>query len=125
MKSKQQLLDMLDLALGELEAGREAILVGPEDADYVRTLLGLLQDESEEPMTFEPGEVFIYRNGSRTELGVVKRKNDRLKNTYFCYYSVGDTSACTHVSDMHKISNSYAFLIRRLDVSGRIREGEK
>lgn len=60
--------------------------------------------------TFEPGELFIYVNGNaetgRFEIGKVKRKADH-GDRYFCYYSEGDTAACTPVNCMHKLVNRY------------------
>lgn len=53
---------------------------------------------------YKPGELFIYTNGDRWELGQVKRKvND---STYACYYSTGDTAARTPVDHMHKLANA-------------------
>ncbi len=54
---------------------------------------------------FKPGEYFIYVNGSRFELGRVKRK---LRNdSYSCYYHSGETAAVTPVHCMHKLENWY------------------
>lgn len=54
--------------------------------------------------TYQPGELFVYVNGDRWELGQVKRSAG--DDTYFCYYSMGDTAACTHVDNMHKLANA-------------------
>ena len=35
---------------------------------------------------YEPGELFVYTNGDRWELGMVKRPNND-GSGYFCYYS--------------------------------------
>ena len=59
---------------------------------------------------FEIGEVVLYQNGERFELGVVKSIRE---NGYFVNYHTGDTAALTNERDLHKIANSYAFEIRR------------
>lgn len=53
---------------------------------------------------FEPGELFVYTNGNRWELGMVKRPGNG--DGYFCWYSRGDTAAFTPTSCMHKLSNA-------------------
>lgn len=53
---------------------------------------------------FEPGELFVYTNGNRWELGMVKRPGSG--DGYFCWYSRGDTAAFTPTSCMHKLSNA-------------------
>lgn len=53
---------------------------------------------------FKEGELFVYLNGDRWELGMVKRKAEDGK--YFCWYSRGDTAACTPVECMHKLINA-------------------
>ena len=64
---------------------------------------------------YEVGEVVIYQNGDKFELGVVKRKANQ-EDEYFIWYHMGDTAACTHARNLHKITNSYAFDIKRLTV---------
>ena len=54
--------------------------------------------------SYYPGELFVYTNGDRWELGVVKRQRD--ERTYFCFYSTGDTAAATPVEHMHKLDNA-------------------
>lgn len=54
---------------------------------------------------FEPGELFVYTNGNRWELGMVKRPNGR-GDGYFCWYSRGDTASNTPVAHMHKLENA-------------------
>lgn len=56
--------------------------------------------------TFEPGELFVYVNGSNYELGKVKRPNGR-GDGYFCWYHEGTTAANTPVECMHKLQNAY------------------
>ena len=53
---------------------------------------------------FTEGELFVYVNGDRWELGMVKRPNNT-GDGYFCWYSTGDTAANTPVDHMHKLAN--------------------
>ena len=53
---------------------------------------------------FKAGELFVYVNGDRWELGMVKRENNT-GDGYFCYYSTGDTAANTPIENMHKLAN--------------------
>ena len=83
---------------------------------------------------FEVGEVVLYQNGEKFELGVVKQVvpveiKDRLKQDglfgepsgetthveykYFVNYHTGDTAAMTPEYTLHKIVNLYAFDIKR------------
>lgn len=55
--------------------------------------------------TFEEGELFVYINGDRAEIGKVKRENNTGAG-YFCYYSSGETAANTPVDCMYKLVNS-------------------
>ena len=55
--------------------------------------------------TYEPGELFVYMNGDRWELGEVKSANNT-GTGYFCWYSTGDTAANTPTSHMHKLANA-------------------
>lgn len=61
---------------------------------------------------FQEGEVFVYANGSRYELGVVKRACG--DDNYFCYYSEGDTAANTPASNMFKLANSASLPINHI-----------
>ena len=54
---------------------------------------------------FENGELFVYVNGDRWELGMVKRPNNT-GDGYFCWYSLGDTAANTPTELMHKLANA-------------------
>lgn len=56
---------------------------------------------------FRPGELFVYMNGDRLEIGKVKKEN-YTGDGYFCWYSTGETAANTPVDCMHKIINLYA-----------------
>ena len=63
-------------------------------------------DEPEELEKYEPGELFIYANGDRYEIGKVKRPNNT-GDGYFCWYHSGDTAANTPTDKMHKLTNAY------------------
>ena len=54
---------------------------------------------------YSPGELFVYTNGDRWELGMVKCPNNT-GDGYFCWYSRGDTAANTPTTHMHKLSNA-------------------
>ena len=55
---------------------------------------------------FKEGEIFVYINGDRCELGKVKRPNNT-GDGYFCYYSEGQTAANTPTDCMRKLINRY------------------
>ena len=74
--------------------------------------------EPEYPM-YNVGEVVLYQNGDKFELGIVKSLCGH--DEYFIWYHTGDTAARTHARYMHKISNDYAFKITRLDTNGNER----
>ena len=73
---------------------------------------------------FTVGEIVIYQNGDRFELGIVKsvceRKTDDWEQDYFVNYHTGDTAARTGESNLHKIENRYAFHVIRLDPDGKV-----
>lgn len=54
---------------------------------------------------YRQGELFVYVNGDRWELGMVKRPNNT-GDGYFCWYSRGDTAANTPTDHMHKLDNA-------------------
>ena len=54
---------------------------------------------------YSPGELFVYENGDRLELGMVKSPN-RTGDGYFCWYSLGDTAANTPTRCMRKFENN-------------------
>ena len=54
---------------------------------------------------YRQGELFVYVNGDRWELGMVKRPNST-GDGYFCWYSRGDTVANTPTDHMHKLDNA-------------------
>ena len=69
---------------------------------------------------FNKGEVVLYQNGERFELGVVKEvinKEDVCLRpagyAYRVWYHTGDTTALTDESLLHKVENAYAFNVIR------------
>ena len=55
---------------------------------------------------FKEGEIFVYINGDRFELGKVKKPN-YTGDGYFCWYHEGQTTANTPTDCMHKLINGY------------------
>lgn len=53
---------------------------------------------------FKEGELIIYQNGDRYEIGKIKRIVD---DGAFVYYHSGDTASKTPFDCMHKLVNSY------------------
>ena len=53
---------------------------------------------------YRVGELIIYQNGDRFEIGKVKRLTD---TGAFVWYSSGDTAAKTPYEAMHKLTNAY------------------
>lgn len=53
---------------------------------------------------FHEGELIIYQNGDRYEIGKIKRITD---TGAFVYYSDSHTAAKTPFDCMHKLTNSY------------------
>lgn len=53
---------------------------------------------------FEEGQLIIYQNGDRFEIGKIKRV---VKDGAFVYYSSGDTAAKTPFDRMHPLVNEY------------------
>ena len=64
---------------------------------------------------FKVGEMVIYQNGSRFELGIIKEViwNNEFDVKYRVWYHTGDTTALTAEYQLHSISNAYAFKIER------------
>ena len=62
---------------------------------------------------FEQGELFVYVNGDRWELGQVKRPREDGK--YACWYHTGDTASVTNPENMHKLANAGFSHIERED----------
>ena len=53
---------------------------------------------------FHEGDLIIYQNGDRYEIGKIKRLTS---DGAFVWYSSGDTAAKTSFADMHKLTNAY------------------
>lgn len=53
---------------------------------------------------FEEGQLIIYQNGDRYEIGKIKRI---VENGAFVYYSSGETAAKTPFDLMHPLANAY------------------
>ena len=62
---------------------------------------------------FKVGEYIIYQNGTRYELGRIKRI---VSDGAFVYYSEGDTAAKTPFDCMHRLVNEY--VIRETSLGG-------
>ena len=64
----------------------------------------------EEPLTYSEycgfgvGELILYQNGDRYEIGKIKKLTS---NGAFVWYSEGETAAKTSYSDMKKILNRH------------------
>lgn len=67
---------------------------------------------------FKPGELIIYRNGDRYEIGKIKRITH---DGAFVWYHEGDTAAKTPFDCMHKLTN--AFVVKETTLGG-IRDGK-
>lgn len=53
---------------------------------------------------YREGELIIYQNGDRYEIGKIKRLTE---TGAFVWYSEGDTAAKTPYDCMHKITNGF------------------
>lgn len=62
---------------------------------------------------FYPGELIVYHNGPRYEIGKIKSITN---NGAFVWYSKGETAAKTSFEDMHKLVNAYC--ITNTDLGG-------
>lgn len=56
---------------------------------------------------FKEGELIIYQNGERFEIGKIKRITE---NGAFVYYHSGDTASKTPFDCMHKLENGYCII---------------
>lgn len=63
---------------------------------------------------YREGELIIYQNGDRYEIGKIKRLTE---TGAFVWYSEGDTAAKTPYDCMHKITNG--FTIKDTTLGGR------
>lgn len=57
-----------------------------------------------EETAFKAGDLVIYRNGDRYEIGKIKRI---VPDGAFVWYSEGDTAAKTPFDCMHPLNNAY------------------
>ena len=66
-----------------------------------------------DPLQLNPGDWVIYTNGSRKEIGLVKRVNESRPPeccpSYFVWYHEGDTAACTPTSTLQRIDSPASF----------------
>lgn len=87
-----------------------------EEVKAVITQIKLLDQNT---IKYEEGEVVLYQNGDRFELGIVKKVCGG--DEYFVNYHTGDTAARTNARNLHKVANAYAFHVIRLDPDGNER----
>lgn len=95
-----------------LDARSVTALVRVTDAEYKDAEAALNEYKENNISTYTVGEPVIYQNGDRFELGIVKSVCG--SDEYFINYHTGDTAARTHARNLHKISNAYAFFIKRI-----------
>ena len=70
------------------------------------------QFEAQEPYSqYSEDEPVIYQCGNRFELGIVKSVCG--DDEYFVNYHTGETAARNHATNLHTITNGYAFWIER------------
>ena len=55
-------------------------------------------------MNWKEGDLFIYQNGDRFEIGKIKRV---CQDGVFAYYHSGDTASNTPFDCMYKLINAY------------------
>ena len=70
---------------------------------------------------WKPGDLFIYRNGERFEIGKVKRV---ASDGVFAYFSEGETAAKTPFDCMHVLANAHAVTGTSLGGKAENREEE-
>lgn len=90
-----------------------------EILNEVKTVIEQIIKMDETRETYKEGEVVLYQNGNRFELGIVKKVCGG--DDYFINYHTGDTAARTNARNLHKVANAYAFHIIRLDPDGNER----
>ena len=100
----------IDASLFRAQYMQEPIILLNNDEVSLKTIID----------TYSVGETVIYQNGNKFELGIIKSVcgNDE----YFVNYHTGDTAARTHAIYLHKIANSYAFHVYRLDTEDNERK---
>lgn len=59
-------------------------------------------------MGFNPGEYFIYENGTQLQLGMVLGPTPN--GNYWCFYHGGETASSTPPRCMRKLDNSYVIV---------------
>lgn len=80
----------------------------------------LLMEATHPEPKFKPGDFVIHQNGDRFELGEIKSIQGFNEGTqswhYFIWYHKGETAANTSESNLHAITNGYAFKTKRLSL---------
>lgn len=103
----------LNLELMDLGSNAESIMEVANES-----IIEIIESNDEDE--FEIGEIVLYQNGTRFELGVIKSFNSQGKP--FVLYHTGDTAACTSLMHLHKIANNYAFIVERLNCNAPMNE---
>lgn len=66
---------------------------------------------------FKVGDVILYTNGTKNEIGIVKsivcEEHTEIEYKYFVNYHTGDTAACTPEELMKPFVNTYTYTIIR------------
>lgn len=70
---------------------------------------------------FKEGDLIIYQNGDRFEIGKIKRLTD---DGAFVWYSSGETAAKTSFSDMHPLKNAHVITETSLGGLESVRTGD-
>ena len=81
---------------------------------YYRKAMENVMDNSK---AWKPGELIIYQNGDRFEIGKIKRITD---DGAFVWYHEGETAAKTPFDCMHKLINAYTILKDSLGGEGGV-----
>ena len=68
-------------------------------------------------MGWKEGDLFIYQNGDRFEIGKIKRV---CEDGVFAYYHSGDTASKTPFDCMHTLINAYC--IKETNLGGDIND---
>ncbi len=83
----------------------------------------------ESKITYKSGDMVVYTNGTRQEVGTIKRFRDN--GDAFVWYHTGDTASCTpldllrkfYLHDLDNMSNKYAYEVLK-ERSDKIKKGE-
>ena len=62
-------------------------------------------------MKFKEGQLIIYTNGDKLEIGKIKRLTE---GGAFVWYHSGETAAKTNFDDMHPLVNEYCITVNIL-----------